>query len=365
MLTALLVIAILVFLIIIHELGHFIAAKIFGVRVDEFGLGYPPRAFLFGKIGETEYTFNWLPFGGFVKLFGEDGLPGQGGASRSLSGSSRLVQAIILVAGVTMNLVAAWALFTAAYSFGLPRVVDTPLAGEKIQLVVSEVVAGSPAEAAGIQAGDAVTQLVAEKDGTKAILTPVDVQMFVGKHGGQPLDVSYGREGQEFNTTIIPAHGVISGEAGRPALGLRLALISNNPLPLGEAATIALKTTWGSLKSVVVGLWTLITGAFHGSAHLEDVVGPVGLAGVVGDAAAHGFGYLLGLAAFISINLAVINLLPLPALDGGRLVLIAIEAVRRRATPHALVSLINAAGFALIILLMIVVTYHDIARLLM
>src|SRR3990167_4784489 len=121
MLTALLVIGILVFLIIVHELGHFIVAKICRVRVDEFGVGYPPRAFTLGKIAETEYTLNWIPFGGFVRLFGDEGENQHGRGS--LMDSPRWKQAIILIAGVAMNAVAAWALFTVAFHTGVPRAV--------------------------------------------------------------------------------------------------------------------------------------------------------------------------------------------------------------------------------------------------
>src|SRR3984957_20310006 len=121
--TILLVIIILVFLIIVHELGHFIAAKIFGVKVQEFGIGYPPRAFLFGTIGETEYTLNWIPFGGFVRLFGEQEDAQEHGRG-SFVDAPRWKQAIILVAGVMMNAITAWALFSIALGIGVPQIVD-------------------------------------------------------------------------------------------------------------------------------------------------------------------------------------------------------------------------------------------------
>ena len=139
MVTALLVIGILVLLIVAHELGHFIAAKIFKVRVEEFGVGYPPRAFLFGKIGETEYTFNWLPFGGFVRLFGDEGEKEHGRGS--FVDAQRHVQAAILVAGVFANAILAWGLFAGALALGIPRVVENPRPGEQVHLVVADVVA--------------------------------------------------------------------------------------------------------------------------------------------------------------------------------------------------------------------------------
>src|SRR3989338_836626 len=177
MTTALLVIAILVVLIVAHEFGHFIAAKIFKVRVEEFGVGYPPRAFLFGKIGETEYTFNWLPFGGFVRLFGDEGEKehGQG----SFVDANRHVQALILVAGVLANDILAWGLFAGALSLGIPRVVDSASANESAHLVVADVVVGSPAEAAGIIAGDKIVGIRDDKGAKLERLAPDTVMDFV------------------------------------------------------------------------------------------------------------------------------------------------------------------------------------------
>lgn len=366
MLTALIVIGILVFLIIAHEFGHFIAAKLSGVQVDEFGIGYPPRAFSLGKWGETEYTLNWLPFGGFVRLFGEEGLREASGKppKKSLVGANRAVQAAILVAGVTMNALAAWVLFTSAFYFGTPRPVESTGASTAIELIVTEVVQGSPAEAAGIKAGDRILRIESVRDKTTAELTPNGVPRFVADRGGQTLDIRYVRGGQPRDAQVQPANGVIEGEAGRAALGIRLSLIDNQPLTITEAAKAGFSYTIDAFKRVSAGLWVIISGAFQGNAPLKEVVGPVGLVSVAGDAARHGVGNILALAAFISVNLAIINLLPLPALDGGRLVVIGVEALRRRPIPHAIISLVNGAGFALIILLMLVVTYNDIARLL-
>src|SRR3989338_8617829 len=158
MITALLVIAILVLLIVSHELGHFIAAKIFKVRVDEFGIGYPPRAFLFGRIGDTEYTFNWIPFGGFVRLFGEDGAWAK--ENGSFAHADAWKQAVILIAGVAANALVAWMLFATALYIGVPRIIDTPQMGQVVKLVISDVVAGSPADVGGLIAGDEITAFI-------------------------------------------------------------------------------------------------------------------------------------------------------------------------------------------------------------
>src|SRR3989338_1977188 len=179
MLTALLVIAILVFLIVVHELGHFIAAKIFGVKVVEFGIGYPPRAFSFGKWGGTEYTLNWIPFGGFVRLFGDDGDAQHG--SGSFVDSPRWKQALILVAGVCMNALAAWLLFTGAYSVGILHPVDNGYPGAR--LIVTDVVLGSPADAAGIKPGDEIVTVSDMKGTETATLTPDGVLGYVSTRG--------------------------------------------------------------------------------------------------------------------------------------------------------------------------------------
>ena len=152
--TALIVIGILGSLIVVHELGHFIVAKFFKVRVEEFGIGYPPRAFSLGKIGETEYTLNWIPFGGFVRLFGDVGKAEHGGGS--LVDASRGVQAAILIAGVAMNTLAAWMLFTAAYHAGIPRVVEERGSEDAVQLIVAQIVPVSPADSISLQPGDEI-----------------------------------------------------------------------------------------------------------------------------------------------------------------------------------------------------------------
>jgi len=359
MLTALLVIAILVFLIVVHELGHFIASKIFGVKVIEFGIGYPPRAFLIGKLRDTEYSLNWIPFGGFVRLFGED--EGTEHGRGSLVDSPRWKQAIILVAGVSMNALAAWGLFTGAYMSGILHPVDAPAAN--VRLIISDVVPGSPADTAGIRAGDTIVKVEDGKGTELATLTPDTVLDFVRARAGKDLTIFYNRAGTTTATTLQPAHGVVTEEASRPAVGIGLVLVTAEALSFKSAVVEAWYQTLGTFTVVCKGIWTLISDAFRGAPNLQDVVGPVGLVGVVGEAAHSGWGYVLSLAGFISVNLAVINLIPIPALDGGRLVIVALEGVLRRPAPKLAVQLLNTLGIALIILLMITVTYNDIARL--
>jgi regulator of sigma E protease len=354
--TALLVIAILVFLIVIHELGHFIAAKLFRVRVDEFGVGYPPRAFLLGRFGGTEYTLNWIPFGGFVRLFGEEDQHGQG----SFADAPKWKQMIILVAGVTMNALAAWALFTGAYMIGVLHPVD--VRGPHTQLIVSQVVAASPADAAGIKIGDEIAA-VQQGDQVPVDLTPEAVSDFVSERPGKEIEVSFIHLGEMKTGIMRPAHAVIPGSEGRPAVGMGLLLAETESLGLKQSTEAALSRTLNTFTVVWQGLVGIANQAIHGKPDLSDVVGPIGLVGAVGDAASNGWGYVLSLAAFISVNLTIINLIPVPALDGGRLLTVIIEAIMRRRAPKIAVQLVNAIGLALVIMLMVTVTYHDIARL--
>lgn len=360
--TALLVVVTFVVLIVVHEFGHFVMAKLMRVRVDEFGVGYPPRAFLLGKWGGTEYTINWLPLGGFVRLYGDEETAERGPGS--FQRARRRVQAAILVAGVAMNLILAWLLFAAALHSGVPTVVDDPRPSEAVQLFVTDVVPGSPAAAGGITAGDEILGMT-DKDGVSlAARTPSQVLAFVSVHGGQEITVSFRHDGKEQATAVRPANAVVPGEADRPALGVGLALVAMRTFSWPEAFVGASRLTYMYCAATIGGVWQLIAGSFTLSAPIQDVVGPVGLVSLIGEAAQNGFGNVLKLAGFISVNLAIINLIPIPALDGGRLVMLGIEAVMKRPAPRLAVQILNTFGIALIMLLMVVVTYHDIMRLL-
>ncbi|MCR4325856.1 MAG: RIP metalloprotease [Patescibacteria group bacterium] len=362
MLTALLVIGILVLLIVVHELGHFVAAKLSGVKVEEFGVGYPPRAFTLVKLGGTEYTLNWIPFGGFVRLFGDVG-EGEHGRG-SLVDAPRWKQALILVAGVAMNALTAWILFAVAFHIGVPQPIDAPMAGEETRIVIVDVVPGSPAFAAGLSAGDILVDMT-DENGERAIdaWTPDAVVAFVGERAGEPIDVTFVHEGETKHATLIPAQGVLESEAGKPALGVALVLVASRSEPWGDALYDAYFATIDTFKNVFDSLAALVGRLTSGHPSLSGVVGPVGIVGYVHDASQNGFGAVLILAAIISVNLSIFNLIPIPALDGGRLLTLGVEAVLRRAAPRLITQALNALGVAFIILLMVVVTYQDILRL--
>lgn len=357
--TILLVILILFALIIVHELGHFIAAKISGVKVTEFGVGYPPTALRIAKIGDTEYTLNWIPFGGFVRLFGDEGESQRGKGSFADAPRSR--QIIILIAGVVMNVLAGWALFVWAYTEGIPRITETP--GPGAHLLITQVVPGSPADSVGIHGGDEIAAVEDEAGATPSALTPDDVKAFIVDRGGKRIHITYTRNNEYTEVVAIPANAVIPGAAGDAGIGVSLALVSSEPLPAGEAMHTATIATYNAFLSVWQNLGHIVANIFRGAPNLQDIVGPVGLVSVVGHATEAGMAQVIAYAALISINLAVINLVPIPALDGGRLLVVIMESLIRRPVHKLSIHIFNAIGVALIIVLMLVVTYQDIARL--
>ena len=363
MITALLVIAILVLLIVVHELGHFIAAKLSGVKVEEFGVGYPPRAVTFGTFGGTQYSLNWIPFGGFVRLFGDEGDTRHGRGS--FLDAPRWKQAIILLAGIAMNAFAAWVLLALAFHIGIPQPVAQVLPGESARLIASDVVPASPAAAGGIKPGDEIVSIEAMGGAKVSNAAPEKVVTFVRNHAGDSLKVTFKSNGVEKHATMTPAQGVLTQHAGQPALGFALVLVVNRSLPWGAAMSRSFSYTLDSFKSVTLNLWGLLSSALSGGGvNLSDVVGPVGIVSYVGAASQNGIGSVLMLAALVSVNLAIFNLLPIPAFDGGRLAVLAIETVTRRNAPTLAMRFLNTLSIVLIGILMLVVTYHDIGRLL-
>ena len=387
----LLFLGVLFVLILVHEWGHFITAKKTGMQVDEFGIGFPPKLFGFKK-GETEYTLNALPIGGFVKILGENGdepfSPAQSEAGNHLSGTNvetvdgransgtqrnprsfgsrpKWAQALVLIAGVTMNIMFAWLLFSVTYIIGVPTAVDEADAGPEAELVIAGAVSGSPAEV--LPPGAVVTGLSSSLEGGSSFtgnLTPTALADFVTANAPNEIVVTYESGGEISEVLLTPVQGLIQDEPERYAIGASLALVETRSMPFFTALVTGVKATWGGLQAITVGLWTLIVQSFTGTADFTQVAGPIGIVGMVGDAAAFGLTALLTFTAIISLNLAVINLLPFPALDGGRLVFVAIEAVTGKDIPPEWAGRINLVGFGLLLLLMVLVTYNDIINLL-
>ncbi len=384
---------VLFILVLVHEWGHFIVAKKTGMRVDEFGIGFPPK--LFGiKKGETEYTFNALPIGGFVKIWGENGEEpfspveseasdrrseadveaGEGGTkvvnletsepvdySRSFSSRPKWAQALVLIAGVTMNILFAWLLLSLTYMIGVHTAVDESQASPTAQLYITSTLADSPA--IDIPAGSFVTG-VTYNDQEILSPTPTEFSGIISSAGANPVTVSYSFEKEDKSVEIMPVQGLIEGDADRFAVGASLTMVDVVKQPFFSAISNGFFATIDGLTAITFGLASLIGQAFVGDADFSNVAGPVGIVGMVGDAAAFGFTTLLTFTAIISLNLAVINMLPFPALDGGRLVFVAIEAVTKKSIPPIWAGRVNLVGFAILMLLMIAVTYNDILRLL-
>jgi regulator of sigma E protease len=360
----------LLVLVLAHEFGHFFTAKKFGIRVDEFGFGFPPK--LFGiKKGETEYTFNLLPLGGFVKIFGEN--PDEENttgpdAGRSFVNKPKWQQAIVLFAGIFANFLLAWLLFSIGFMTGLPTSVGGEISGSKLEninLVVTSVVSKSSAEKAGLKIGDKIVSVTHTHTKIEihkiTELSPSALKAFVVAHEpGEDIDIGYLR-GKD--TEINMAQVVVGGTKDEPVIGISMDEIGTAKLPFFTAIFEGLRLTWFMTKSTTVGLYTLISEAVRGKGSFAAVTGPVGMVGIVGDAYQFGFVYLLSFAALISINLAIINLLPFPALDGGRLFFLLIEKIKGSRLNPKVANTANMIGFSLLLLLMAFITYHDIVKL--
>ncbi len=359
-------VVVLFLLVLVHEWGHFIVAKITGMRVDEFGIGFPPK--LFGmKRGETEYTFNAIPIGGFVKIYGEDtteevGALPEANRMRAFGAKNKWAQAAVLLAGVTMNVLFAWFLFAVAFTIGVQTAVDETEASPQAQLMITGIVPDGPAAVTELPIGARITAVETETAVLSA-LTPSSFINFVTENGTQPIQISYTVGDEIQTTTITPRTGAIAAEPERVAIGISLSLIDKVSQPLHTAIIDGFFYTLTSLKLVAVGIISFFASALSLTADLSQVAGPIGIVGLVGEASAFGLTSLLMFTAFISLNLAVINVLPFPALDGGRLLFVIIEALKGSPIPPRYAATLNMIGFALLMLLMVVVTWSDIVKL--
>ena len=372
-------IIILLVLVLVHEFGHFFTAKRFGIRVDEFGFGFPPKLFSFKK-GETEYSFNALPLGGFVKIYGENideadmvevGFLDREKtpekielAKRNLANKPKWQQALVLFAGIFSNFLLAWLLFSFGFMSGFPTSVGSEIAGSKLQdvnLIIVSVLVNSPAEKAGLKIGDKIVRLTSKNDSV-ANINPDTLRSFVVSHGNREIEIGYTR-GLEKNINVTKIIPIVNPTDSKPEIGISMDQIGTAKLPFFSALWEGMRLTLLMAKDTVVGLFTLISEALRGRGDLTSVTGPIGMMGIVGDAYQFGFIYLLSFAALISINLAIINLLPFPALDGGRLFFLLIEKIKGSRISPKVANTMNMVGFYLLIFLMLVITYHDVIKL--
>lgn len=343
-------------LVFVHELGHFLSAKFFGIRVDEFAIGFPPKIFS-KKVGETKYSINLIPFGGYVKIWGEDieenAVLNDAEKKRNLSYASKWKQAIVLLSGIIFNIVFAWFFISLSLNFGLVSTAseDSPLEIKNPQVTIVSVLSGTPAEIAGLKAGDIIIS---------TNLKPVDSILSVQEEiiGNDKVSIVYKRDGKQNTVVVEGKEGIVEN---KKAIGISMEMVGTAKYGFWESFYIGAKLTIIETKNISIGLKDFFVKIFvSGKSALDGVSGPVGLAKMSGDAVQFGFSYFLGFVAMISINLAIINLIPFPALDGGRVFLLMIEAIIRRKIKPIIFNLLNGIGFILLMILMVVITVKDI-----
>lgn len=342
------VIPVLGILVFWHELGHFLAALWMKVKVEEFGFGYPPRMATLLERKGIKFTLNWLPLGGFVRMAGEEsGFDSEG----SLNSKKPYQRAIVLLAGPLMNLILAPILYAIVFTSG----VAYPLGKVEINAVAQ----GSPAVQAGLQVGD---QFLLVGD-TRPTSTD-DVRAAILQNRGRPLPITILRGGQTLNLTITPRTAAET-PAGEGAAGIAIERSLITAANFGQALTMGVQRTGEVVILMTTGLGQLVRGLIApapDAAPMGGVAGPVGIARITGELARQGILPLIELTAFLSLNFFIINLLPLPALDGGRLVFVLLEALRRgKRIPPEREALVHLVGMVGLLALMAVISYFDLS----
>jgi len=361
--TVLVFLLILTVLVLIHEAGHFFVAKKLGIKVEEFGFGLPPRAFGIKK-GETTYSINFLPIGGFVKLYGED----EAGSGKITNQKLQITnhkdinraffsrpvwqRALVVVAGVVMNFLLAVLILT--YFFGISGV-QTP--GDKV--FITDIVKGSPAQKAGLKTGDQIVSINGKK-----ITSPSQLVSATKGHLGEKITLKVSRESKsqrvEENIKIIPRKTYPSSE-GPIGVGISSDVITKK-YPLYQAPFVGLAQALNYSWLILSGLVGVVSQLILHAQVPKGVAGPVGIAQLTGQFVAVGPLAVLSFVSLLSLNLAILNILPIPALDGGRLFFILIEGVTGRKVSRKFESYAHAIGMALLLALIAVITLSDIIR---
>ncbi len=343
----------LIALLVIHEFGHFILAKKFGAEVEEFGIGYPPR--IWGKkLGQTIYSLNLLPFGAFVKIHGEEG-----GVEdyRSFTDKSLGQRFLIILGGVlSFWLVSIVLLTLAAGVFGLPQAVsDTESSNLKeVKVQITQISPASPAEAADLRVGDIFVGF--GKVG--------DVQSFIAANKGKEINLTIKRGNDLFAKEIVPRESYPENDG---PMGVALTRVALRYYPWFSApvqgAMISVGMTVDVVNGWIIGLKSVLGIAKLPSGLKMEMFGPVGILDLLGQYSKMGISYFLFLVSFISVAMALTNILPIPALDGGKLIFLAIEGIRGKAVNYKIEQKITATFFVLLIIFMIFVTVKfDIPR---
>lgn len=347
-------IVILSVLVLVHELGHFFAAKIFGVKVEEFGLGFPPNLYR-RKIGETVFSLNLIPFGGFVKLLG---LEETDKSQRSFSKKSAWQRAVILVSGILMNLVLAVVIFTIGFSIGMTPLIKPTSeysSDVKNEILITETLENSPAQKSGLVASETV---LAGKDqsGWQDFRSITQFQDFTKKNQGQEVILRLKEDG----TTQEKAVQLSNGET---PLGVGLAEIGLVKIRPDKAFIAACEEVWALIEVIVLFLYQFFKLLFVHGKLSSEVGGPVAIFSYTSAAIKFGLNAVLQFVGLLTVNLALLNILPLPALDGGKLLFVVLEiGFRKKVVRMEVENIIHLIGLILFILLFVIITYRDIIR---
>ncbi|MBU1034349.1 site-2 protease family protein [Patescibacteria group bacterium] len=357
-------------LVLIHEAGHYVAARIFKVKADEFGYGFPPRAIGFVRDGgrwkkvgrgdrreyqNTIWSLNWLPLGGFVRIKGEQA-DGQNDAD-SFHMQPVWKRMVILAAGVAMNWLLAFVLFVIVFTIGTKVELDGLPAGAVIRdsaVRITQVLPGSSAEKAGLQIDDAILRVAGAP-----IQTYAQARDLIAAQGEAPYAIQVERDGNTIEQTVQSTY---EAQLGRVALGVGIADVGLVSFPFLTSLKVSATATYGYTKAIILTFYDILKKIFTRHEITEQIAGPVGVAVITGQMAKLGIVPLLQFSAILSINLAVINFLPIPALDGGRFLFLAIEKLRRRSMNRALEAAIHNIAFMLLIILILFVTISDVSK---
>jgi len=340
-------------LIFVHEFGHFLAAKKMGCKVEEFALGFPPR--IFGKkIGETLYSFNAIPIGGFVKIWGEEGAKTKEEQKdpRLFTNKKIWQRFVVIFSGVLMNFILAIVLISLIAYMGMPTV----LSGQKIKgeirdekIQIAGISANSPAQAAGLEVGDTILNFTQISD----------LQEYIEKNRGKIIVLRITRTGEELDVSLVPRREAPEGEG---PLGVALVKTGIVKYPWYRVPWIGLKTAVNLSLQTIYLFSILLRDLVTKGVLTFELTGPVGIAVLTKTATKMGFLYVLHLIIFLTIQLAIINALPFPALDGGRILFLIFEKIRKKRISQKVENFIHNLGFVVLIFLMIAVTLNDIYR---
>ena len=355
--TLIIFLAVLSILVLVHEIGHFVTARRLGCKVEEFGLGFPPRLFAWKRKKDgIEYSLNWIPLGGFVRIKGESGQHKD--HEDSFASKSAWKRFVILVAGVAMNFVLAAVLLSFGFMTGLPTAVDEGLPnGARISdaaIRVTAVLEDTPAEAVGFELGDEILSINGQ-----TFVEAEEARAFIRDNSEQELSFLVGRSDSEFVVQVTPEY---IEELEKVGIGTGLITTGFVSFPIHLAIWYGITTTYKYTILIVVALYTILKSLIMGQGVGLDLSGPVGIAVMTGQAARLGLAYLIQFTAILSINLAVINVLPLPALDGGRILFLLIEKIRRQPINERIEAVVHNTGFLILIGLIVLITYRDLLR---